>query len=282
MCNSNIIKDLKIPIGIYSILKCEHCNLEFIDPQPDFEEIKSIYTSDYYKAWGMEKEEKNSLKKMKKNTFEQRIKLLSNYKKTGNILDIGTASGFFLEVAKNFGFEPYGVELSEYSAKLAQQKFGQDKIYHGILENCPFPKLFFDVIAMSDLLEHVQNPISLLECASQFLKEDGIIIITTPNTESFSRKIMGKKWTQYKPEHLFYFDKKSIYYLANLIGLKILKIQPAWKSINLKYFDDQFSIYKNTFITPIVHMITTIFFPIKNFNFNVLLGEFVILMGKNK
>ncbi|MCZ9879996.1 hypothetical protein OFP68_14055 [Brachyspira hyodysenteriae] len=38
------------------------------------------------------------------------------------------------------GFEPYGVEISEYSSSIAKKKFGEDRIYNGTLETAPFEK----------------------------------------------------------------------------------------------------------------------------------------------
>ncbi|MBW5381276.1 class I SAM-dependent methyltransferase, partial [Brachyspira hampsonii] len=83
---------------------------------------------------------------------------------------IGTASGFLLEEAKLLGFEPYGVELSEYSSSIAKKKFGDDRIHNGTLETSSFQENFFDVITMTDLLEHIQNPIEILKYSYKILK----------------------------------------------------------------------------------------------------------------
>ncbi|WP_241392445.1 class I SAM-dependent methyltransferase [Brachyspira hyodysenteriae] len=161
---------IKSKVNGRDIVCCPNCKLEFIYNQPNFEEIKSIYSNDYYKAWGMEDGENNEVALMKKSTFRNMLKKILPYKKSGNILDIGTASGFLLEEAKEMGFEPYGVEISEYSSSIAKKKFGEDRIYNGTLETAPFENNFFDVITMTDLLEHVQDPVSILKISNKLLR----------------------------------------------------------------------------------------------------------------
>ena len=167
--------DMKIKSNVNGrdIVECPKCKLEFIYNQPTFDEIRKIYSNEYYKSWGMESGETNEVSYMKKSTFHNMLLKILPYKKYGNILDIGTASGFLLEEAKKLGFEPYGVELSEYSSSIAKKKFGDDRIHNGTLETSSFDKNFFDVITMTDLLEHVQDPVSTLKISYELLNNTG-------------------------------------------------------------------------------------------------------------
>ena len=167
--------DMKIKSNVNGrdIVECPKCKLEFIYNQPTFDEIRKIYSNEYYKSWGMESGETNEVSYMKKSTFHNMLLKILPYKKYGNILDIGTASGFLLEEAKKLGFEPYGVELSEYSSSIAKKKFGDDRIHNGTLETSQFDKNFFDVITMTDLLEHVQDPVSTLKISYELLNNTG-------------------------------------------------------------------------------------------------------------
>ena len=171
LCDYEGNMKIKSNVAGRDIVACPNCKLEFIYNQPTFDEIKEIYSSEYYKAWGMENGENNEVALMKKSTFRNMLKKILPYKRCGNILDIGTASGFLLEEAKSLGFEPYGVELSEYSSSIAKQKFGEDRIHNGTLDTSNFEENFFDVITMTDLLEHIQNPLDLLKICHKILKE---------------------------------------------------------------------------------------------------------------
>ena len=275
--------DMKIKSNVNGrdIVECPKCKLEFIYNQPTFDEIRKIYSNEYYKSWGMESGETNEVSYMKKSTFHNMLLKILPYKKYGNILDIGTASGFLLEEAKKLGFEPYGVELSEYSSSIAKKKFGDDRIHNGTLETSQFDKNFFDVITMTDLLEHVQDPVSTLKISYELLNNTGggYILITVPDTSSFTHNIMKEKWTQYKLEHLFYFNKTNMEVIAKKTGFEIIYMKPALKTMTIQYMRNQFNVYKLFPITQIFNLINYI--PIiNNFRFNIKLGESLVILKK--
>src|SRR4051812_39072732 len=76
----------------YNVCECPRCTLQRLDPQPTWEEIKAIYSADYYKAWGMQAGETPDVAAMKKSTFRRRLRQIRRHQKSGDILDVGTAS----------------------------------------------------------------------------------------------------------------------------------------------------------------------------------------------
>lgn len=282
ICNWNIKNKYNILFWNYSLYKCNNCSLEFINSQPNNEVLSNIYTENYYKAWWISWYQENEIiKEMKKNTFNLRLTEIIKYKKTWKILDIWCATGFFLEKAQELWFNPYWIELSEYSSKIAKSKFWEDKIYNWTVETANFENKFFDIICMSDLMEHVTNPIDVINKCYNLLTDDGIIMIMTPDTNSFTAKFMWKYWSQYKLEHLFYFNKTS---LLILLWNKfiILNDMKAYKFLNLNYFYTQFIVYKNAIITPIIKFFKFILpNSLLNYNFKITLWEKVWILKKN-
>ena len=199
----------------------------------------------------------------------------------GRILDVGCATGYFLEAAKNNGFQPFGVELSAYSAQLAQSKFGEAAVFNGILEQAPFAEKSFSVIAMSDLIEHVRYPIMTLKKAHQLLEDKGVLMIMTPNTDSPSHKRMKEKWTHYKLEHFYYFNKASITKAAKEAGFEVVHYEHAKKSMNIDYFHTQLNVYKNKYVTPVINLVYKILptWAVQKI-FNIKLGEMVVILKK--
>jgi len=266
-----------------SIFCCKNCELEFLSPQLDDAVLKKLYSESYYTPWGLAGSSENEeLKKMKIATFNLRLDLAKTIRSSGNLLDIGCATGYLLEAAKEKGFEPYGVEFSEYSASIANQKFGAERIFNGILEDSKFNSGFFDVISMFDLIEHVRIPQVILEKASSILNKDGVIIISTPDIGSISNKIMGQKWTHYKLEHFYYFNKRSMNLLAKKSNLKVIHYERSKKALNLSYLNSQFKTYKHWLFSPlisIINVITTENF--KNKNFYLPIGEMTVMLKKN-
>src|ERR1017187_4390480 len=236
----------------FSVARCPGCGLEFLAPQPDPEEIAQIYSADYYIPWDMKRSENEVTAKMKRLTFARRLRELRQFVSSGPILDVGTATGFFLdEVLAEGSFAPYGIELSEYAGGIARDKFGAERIHIGTIETAPFPPGFFSAVTMSDLIEHVCDPAVVLARVHELLKPGGVAMIMTPDTTSISRRLMGRRWTQFKLEHLFYFSPATIRRAAASCGFRVLSIERARKVMTLKYLRDQFQVYRHPVLTPL-------------------------------
>ena len=264
----------------FSVVCCTDCKTSFLDPMPRVEEIRAIYSADYYKAWGMEAGETTEVASMKKMTFAKRIQDIRQHVRSGKILDVGTASGFFLEVARDAGFEPFGIELSEYSGAIAARKFGGDHIHIGTLETAPFPAGTFDAIAMSDLLEHVPDPIEVLRLANRLLKPGGVLLIMTPNTRSLSSRVMGKNWTHYKLEHLNYSNPGSMEVMARNTGFRVASCKPAEKIMNLAYLRSQLCVYRHWALTPAIRILYALCRPFAAAPISLTMGEMVAILQK--
>lgn len=234
-----------------SSFRCLDCKVEFVWPQPTDEELRNFYRKDYYKSWGVQKNSEDiptEIAKNKKITFESYLNIVEN--KLGSIkgcriLDIGCAFGDLLDAAKERGSNVYGIELSDFGAGKAKDKFGSDRIFYGRLEDSHYPDNYFDFIFMLDLIEHTKTPKETMEIANRILKTGGYVILVTPDTDSLSRKIMGRRWINYKPvEHNFYFNKKSLSNLADKIGFSLLYKKMALKYVTMFYFNSQLQYYK--------------------------------------
>jgi 2-polyprenyl-3-methyl-5-hydroxy-6-metoxy-1,4-benzoquinol methylase len=264
----------------FDILRCRSCATEFMEPQPGSEEIRGLYNSEYYKAWNTASGETSAVGEMKKATFSRRVSDLKQYVPGGRILDVGTAFGFFLEVARDAGFDPYGVEISEYSGGIAAGKFGADRIHIGTLETAPFAPGMFDAIAMSDLLEHVLDPIRILKLAHRLLRPGGVVLITTPNTDSLSRQLMGKNWLHYHLEHLFYPNPKSIKIMASKAGFSMSLCKVAAKTINLGYIHSQLLTHRHWALTPLITLIYAVTRPFATKPINLTMGDIAVILEK--
>lgn len=266
-------------LNIYS---CSACGVQFLDPQLTDLEVIELYSENYYKAWGVEgNKENDSARQIKIATFLLRLKLIKIFAPLGTILDIGCATGYFLEAAKTLNYIPYGIELSEYSSSIAKGKFGESNVFNGKLEDCKFVPGFFNVITMFDLIEHVRLPEDTLLKAIQLLDPNGVIVITTPNVSSISNMIMGKKWTHYKKEHFFYFNLRSLQYIAKKANLDLLYSENSKKALNLNYLQTQFKVYKHPLLTPIVNFIcATLPKYLIQKNFYIGIGEITVVLKR--
>ena len=68
----------------------------------------------------------------------------------------------------------------------------------------------WNAITMFEVLEHVDNPILMIQRATDLLSPGGVIYLTTPNYFSIDRLILGSKWNVFHPEHVVYFSTKGL------------------------------------------------------------------------
>ncbi len=272
----------KIRVDNMAALKCSDCGLIFLHPFPKEEYLKDIYTKDYYLSWGIRNECDTTSKEIKKKFFNKILGIIQQYKKKGRFLDIGCALGYMLEVAENYGYDAYGIDINKYAIETAKKDIGDKKVFLGDLRSVDFSDRYFDIICMFDLIEHIKNPVELMKDAGRILNDNGIIVILTPNTNSLSAKLMRRYWFQYKREHLFYFSSNNIQRLAENAGFKIVKIMPAKKTTNLFYVYNQSQIYP----VPIISNILRYVYPIltnriQGMPIELSFGEMLVILKKN-
>lgn len=267
-------KDFSLPV--HSCI----CGMVFLHPRPALPELKDRYGEDYYKSWGISAGTEGAPALMKKATFAVRLNKLPPFIHAGKVLDIGCASGFFLEVARDAGWDVYGVELSDFAAALAQKKFG-DRIFAGTLEDAKYPDSSFDLVTLSDLLEHVPVLDAFIKQVKRILKSGGHLMIVTPNVAGLSARIMGKHWIHYKTEHLYYFSPRTLRQLFERHGFEIVSIHAADKYFDVNYIIHQLQSYPNRILTPGSRMLAWILpKSLKSITFPFKIGEMIALLRR--
>jgi 2-polyprenyl-3-methyl-5-hydroxy-6-metoxy-1,4-benzoquinol methylase len=154
------------------------------------------------------------------------LNLLYKYRQQGRLLDIGAGSGILIEQAKKLGYEPEGVEPSRWLQRHATER---GLIVH--LGTFPHKDIKYrvDIVTIVDVIEHVTNPIELLQSVREIMEDNGIGLIVTPDLDSIAARIMGNKWWHYRVAHIGYFNKKTLEKALNRSGLEVVKWgRPIW------------------------------------------------------
>lgn len=216
----------------YTLYTCRTCALTFVYSVPH---AASVYGEDYFSgaSGGFGYVDYDADKEPMVQTFEEYLRRIALVTKGKRILDVGTATGFFLQIAKRFGFNVHGVELSPYAAQRAIEKGIPMTI--GTLSKVP-TSLKFDVITMLDVIEHVYNPALELVYANALLEKDGVLVINTPDIGSLFARLMGARWHLIvPPEHLFYFNRSNMRRLLEQKGFEVLSMSTIGKQFTLQY-----------------------------------------------
>lgn len=238
---------------------CEDCDSWYRVPRPSLSELKNIYTKEYYDPWGMSDNEE-SVKSTKYSTFSpilDHLEKLYSGKTCGKvkILDVGAATGLLLETAVKRGWDPYALELNPYSAGVLRKKFGADHVFEGELVDYPGGGELFDIITMTDVIEHVVDIDATLKAVGGLLKDGGLLCLTTPRIDSLSRALLGKQWLHFKEEHIQYFSGQAIADLLSNSGFTQIQISAHNKYLTMTYVHQQLQAFRHVLITPIVSLI---------------------------
>jgi len=129
-------------------------------------------------------------------------------------LELGSSHGGFVALLDNLGFDAIGLELSPSIAELAQKTF-EISVLTGPIENQSFASASLDAIILMDVLEHLPHPINTMRHCLNALKEDGILMIQTPNYPEKTYDTLIKENHPFlaqlkQTEHLYLFNSESI------------------------------------------------------------------------
>jgi SAM-dependent methyltransferase len=108
------------------------------------------------------------------------------------LLDVGCGVGQVVRSLAAAGFQARGVEISEPSLALAREQGGDFYLYDGTL--LPFPDRTFAAVGACNVLEHVENPLGLLDEMTRVLRPGGRLVLSSPNF----RRVFG--WRDYHPQ----------------------------------------------------------------------------------
>ena len=170
-----------------------------------------------------EKGLQDHVKAIKEKNIRKNIEHIANFVGKGSVLEVGSAIGSFLKVAVDEGFDATGVDLSQEACELARKEVPDAKIYQGTLESIGIEPESFDLIFMSDLVEHIPNPALFWEEIFRLLKFNGMISIITPDPRHWSCKMTGSSWVHFKDEHLVFYPKNTVKWVCRKFGLHFIE-----------------------------------------------------------
>lgn len=185
------------------LLQCKSCGFVFCEKIPTPSELQ-----EYYSHYGLNQ----YLSPITVKRYHEWLDHFEQFRKTGNILDVGCANGLFLTEAKKRGWIVYGTEYGD-----AQIKNGESRgifMKQGPLDEATFPNIQFDVITSIEVIEHINNPLEEIKHIHRMLRQGGLFFCTTPNFNALSRYYLGDAYNIINyPEHLSYYTPKTIHRL---------------------------------------------------------------------
>lgn len=216
------------------IVKCEKCNVLYVNPIFNEEKYIQIYQSKQYQEIVQKLGEDSHL--YRKNRFgKERMDFIEKYHRNElpkRFLDIGCSTGFVIEEAQERGWDTSGIELNPSAADFARKR--GLKIFSKPLEGLSFENKF-SAIGLFDVLEHLVNPNESLLKIRDMLLPNGNIFIYVPNYTSASREILGIENSHFiwPTHHLTYFTPDTLKNFIESLGFKVF----FWETQGLDLYD---------------------------------------------
>ncbi|NJM05091.1 class I SAM-dependent methyltransferase [Candidatus Gracilibacteria bacterium] len=143
----------------------------------------------------------------------------------GRILDVGCATGIFLDGMRRLGWQVQGIEPTHSAAQYARTRFALD-VFEGRLEDAQLPSGSFDAITLWDVLEHVHEPRPILAELARLLRPGGLLVLSLPNPDSLEAAFFGPHWLGWDlPRHLNLFRPLQLRHHLAQHGMPVAKIR---------------------------------------------------------
>lgn len=207
--------------GALPLLRCDKCELIFVDRGPDHPKLEALY-KDYYNNemagrfnFGIE-----CLIRLFR--FFRAFKVFTLSPHAKSILDIGSGRGFMLYYLKKYYryARTAGTQISKNALEFSRNRLRLE-IYDKDLLELSFGQEKFDMITMWHVLEHLREPEKYIEKIRALLKNNGKLVIEVPNFESWTRRLTGKYWLGFDIDyHIHFFTPGSLSGLLQKHGFK--------------------------------------------------------------
>jgi len=219
--------------NIFNICRCSSCGSGFINPRPDSEYLKGIYQFSGHGLSGpvsvdeiLDRERKYPNSTVDGRRMISKAIELMEKRITNRALDIGSGYGFYSMQLLDTNFNVTAVNPGKWENNVFEELNGFRPIEEYV-EDLIFEEKY-DLIIMSQVLEHIDNVQGILLKIKSWLPCEGIMAIAVPNIDSIMVKLFGVKESGclWVPEHLNYFSKRGLFRMLELTGYQVVDYEP--------------------------------------------------------
>ena len=179
----------------------------------------------YWKNAEMVKKSKNPLECLANSeaTYwgvkESLKKIIKKDLKSSKILEVGCGLGYLTYSLNKAGYNSIGLDISKEAVSNAIDNYGNPFVAADLYEYSNLHQNEFDVIIFTEVIEHLNDITSFMNCLVQLLKTNGKIILTTPNKSFFPKDVLWA--TDLPPVHNWWLSEESIVHIANKLNLSV-------------------------------------------------------------
>lgn len=232
VCEATTDRKLFIKNG-GTYVKCSACGMIYLNPGFKDDDLRKYYENNTaVQATAHENESE-----FYRSIYAKGLNSIERFTKTGPILDIGCSSGFFLNIAKESGWQTYGIELNRSEFLIARER--GHKVWNLPIEEISL-KTKLIAITMWDVLEHIKLGGQYLENLKNLLNDDGVVFMQIPSAASLTARVLQARCNMFDGiEHVNLYTPKTISLLCEKAGYQILHIETVIDELQVlkKYLD---------------------------------------------
>ena len=218
--------------GKYRLVECERCTMRFINPRPVASALVRHYPSDYLcytnfdhdhwlLRWAFNRLQQGQARRRVRQIEQVHGKISAGTR----VLDVGCGRGELLARLKDHrGCSCTGTDINPDVLARVQRDFGVP-VLHGTLDELALPPASFDLVTMTEYLEHEPRPGSMIAHAHRLLRPGGLLAIEVPDITGPPGRWFRQNWWQIDaPRHLMFFSPATLRESLEARGFEILRI----------------------------------------------------------
>jgi SAM-dependent methyltransferase len=221
----------------HDVVRCDSCALLFRRDLPAKAEVLEIYRDSYFR--GEEHGDATSYADYLRDapehrlTARRRLARLGPAPAGGRLLDIGCAAGFFMDEARQQGWDARGIDVSAEMTAWGREHLHLD-IATGLVQDATYPPGSFECVTMWDYIEHSIDPAADFAKAASVLAPGGRLLLSTGDSASLVARCSGSRWHLLTPEHHnFFFTPETLSDYLRRNGFEAITVSrpPAYYSV---------------------------------------------------
>jgi SAM-dependent methyltransferase len=213
------------------LARCASCGLHFTQPPPSASDVRGFYEGDYHS----ELRDPGAAERLFGPKYRRYVDFVRPHlAPRSTTLDVGCATGLFPKMLREIGYQAEGIELNPLTAAWGRKTY-RVPIREGTLDSLLAENGRFDLISMTDVLEHTVCPPHEVRTVHALLKPSGHFLVTFPDIGSLSSRYLRllsrclrREWlwdTCHIPQHTWEFTYSTAKRLFAENGFTIAAFQ---------------------------------------------------------
>jgi SAM-dependent methyltransferase len=209
----------------FGLVRCRSCGCYRIDPAPirEDQDGPAFYTT-YYS----QKHDGRFIATAKFVRASRFWRVVEQVPSLGEadrcVADLGCGEGHLCGELKAANWPVViGVDIAKSRIARARELYPEASFFDRPLCETDIPTHSLDLIIMDNVIEHLPNPVGMVEQLRCYLRARGRLVLITPNMESGNFRLLGRRWTpELSPHtHIYLFTSSSLHRLLSNAGFKI-------------------------------------------------------------